>query len=60
MYTMYACPKGHPSFYTMGTGSFIGVKRPGPGADHPPPCSSEVKEEYSYTATSPLGLHGLF
>jgi hypothetical protein len=27
---------------TMGTGSFPGVKRPGRGADHPPPPSAEV------------------
>ena len=26
----------HPASYTMGTGSFPGVKRPGRGADHPP------------------------
>jgi hypothetical protein len=30
---------------TMGTGSFPGVKRPGRGADHPPPSSAEVKKE---------------
>jgi hypothetical protein len=28
---------------------FPGVKRPGRGADHPPPSSAEVKKEYSYT-----------
>jgi hypothetical protein len=28
---------------TMGNGSFPGVKRPGRGADHPPPPSAEVK-----------------
>jgi hypothetical protein len=39
----------------MGTGSFPGVKRPGRGADHPPPPSAEVKKEYSYTFTYPLG-----
>jgi len=33
----------HPASYTMGTGSFPGVKRPGRGVDHPPP-SSAVKE----------------
>jgi hypothetical protein len=27
-------PGGHPASYTMGTGSFSGVKRPGRGADH--------------------------
>jgi hypothetical protein len=31
-------------FCTMGNGSFPGVKRPGRGADHPPPSISEVKK----------------
>jgi hypothetical protein len=30
--------------YTIYTGSFPEVKRPGCGTDHPPPCSLEVKE----------------
>jgi hypothetical protein len=30
--------------YTIGNGSFPGVKRPGPAVDHPPPSSAEVKE----------------
>ena len=34
----------HRSSYTMGTGSFLGVKRPGSGFDHPHPSSAEVKE----------------
>jgi len=51
-------PGAHPASYTMGTGSFPGVKRLGRGADHPPPSSAEVKE-YSYTATPPLALRGL-
>ena len=33
----------HPDSYTMGTGSFPGVKRPGRGVNHPPPSSAEVK-----------------
>jgi hypothetical protein len=37
-------PGAHPASYTMGTGSFPGVKRPGRGVDHPPPSSAEVKE----------------
>jgi hypothetical protein len=28
----------------MGTGSFLGVKRPGRGVDYPPQYSAEVKE----------------
>jgi len=27
-------PRAHPSSYTVGTGCFPGVKRPGRGADH--------------------------
>jgi hypothetical protein len=34
----------HPASCTMGTGYFPGVKRPGRGADHPPPSSAEVKK----------------
>jgi len=30
--------------YTMGTGSFPGVKRPRRGVEHQPPSSAEVKE----------------
>jgi hypothetical protein len=48
-------PEAHPASCTMGTRSFQGVKRPGRGADHPPPCSTEAKKEYSYTSTHPLG-----
>jgi hypothetical protein len=29
----------------MGTGSFPGVKRPGRGADYPPPPSTEIEKE---------------
>jgi hypothetical protein len=35
---------GLSSSYTMGTGSFPGVKRQGRGVDHPSPSSAEVKE----------------
>jgi hypothetical protein len=38
-------PGAHPASCTMDTGSFPGVKRPGRGADHPPPCSAEVDKE---------------
>jgi len=36
--------EAHPASYAMGTGSFLGVKRPGRGVDHPPLSSAEVKE----------------
>ena len=53
-------PEAHPASYTMGTGSFPGVKRPGPDVDHPPHLASRLKKEYSYTSTPPLNLRGLF
>ena len=37
-------PGAHPVSYTTGTGSLPGVKRPGRGADHPPPSRAEGKE----------------
>ena len=36
-------PGAHSASCTMGTGSFLGVKRPGRGADHPSPSSAEVE-----------------
>jgi len=53
-------PGAHPAFYTRGTGSFLGVKRPGRGVDHPPHPAPRLKKEYSYTSTPPLSLRGLF
>jgi len=31
-------------FYTMRTGSFLGVKQLGHGDNHPPPSSTEIRE----------------
>jgi hypothetical protein len=50
----------HPASYTMGTGSFPGVKWPGHGVAHPPPSSAEVKERVGLYLTPPLCLRGLF
>jgi hypothetical protein len=49
----------HPASYTMDTGSFSGVKRPGRGVDHPPHLAPRLNKEHSYTSTLPLGFHGL-
>ena len=49
----------HPAPYTMGSGSFPGVKRTGRGVDHPPHLAPRLKKKYSYTSTPPLGLRGL-
>jgi hypothetical protein len=48
-------PWAHPASYTMVTGSFPGVKRPGRGVDHPPPYSAEVKERVELYLSSPSG-----
>ena len=42
--SVHTGPGDHPASYTMGTGSFSGIKRPGRGVDHPTPSSAEVKE----------------
>ena len=47
-------PVSHPTSYTMGTGSFPGIKRPGRGVDHPPSSSAEVKERVKLSLYSPL------
>ena len=52
-------PGAHPVSYTIGAGSFPGVKWLGRGVDHPPHVAPRSKKEYNYTSTPPLGLHGL-
>jgi hypothetical protein len=55
--TSYEDPRGaHPASCTMGTGSFLGVKRPGRHAYHTPPSRADVMKGYSYTSNHPLGL----
>jgi hypothetical protein len=48
-------PGDHPASYTMGTGSFPGVKRLERGVDHPPPSTAEVKERVQLYIYSPSG-----
>jgi len=50
-------PGAHRVSYTMGTGSFLGVKWLGRGIDHPPLSSAEVKERvepYLFSTSGPL------
>jgi len=51
-----SAPGAHPASYTMGTGSFLGVKHPGHGIDHPPLSSADVKERVELYLYSPSGL----
>jgi hypothetical protein len=48
-------PGAHPASYTMGTGSFQGVKQPGCFVDHPPRSNAEVKEGVQLYLYSPFG-----
>ena len=50
-------PGAHPASYTMCTGSFLGVKRPGRGValtTHPH-LAPKLKKELSYTSALPVG-----
>jgi hypothetical protein len=58
--TVQISPGAHPTSYTMGTGSFPEVKRPGRGVENPPHLEPRSKKEWSYTSIPPLGLRGLF
>ena len=48
-------PEAHPASCTMGTGSFPGEKRPGRGADHPPPSKCRGQERVGLYLCSPSG-----
>jgi len=53
--TIQTGPVAYPASYTMGTGSFLGVERPGRGVDYLPPSSAEVKEREELYLYSPSG-----
>ena len=38
-------PGAHSAFYTLGTGSFLGLKQPGGGADHTPHPALRLKKD---------------
>jgi hypothetical protein len=48
-------PGAHPTSYTMGTGSFLGVRWLGCGVDHPPPPSAKAKGRVELYLYSPYG-----
>ena len=48
-------PVTHPSSYTMGSGSFPGIKRPERFVELPPPSSAEVMERVEPYIYSPSG-----
>jgi hypothetical protein len=53
-------PRAHTASYTMGTGPFPGLKRPGRGVDNPPHLATMLKKLETYTSTPAVGLRGLF
>ena len=50
-------PGAYPASCTMGTRSFPGVKRPGRGADHPPPSKRRGHERVGLYLYSPSRPH---
>ena len=51
-------PGAYPASCTIGTGSLPGVKRPGRGADHPPPSKCRGHEMVGLYLYSPSGPQG--
>jgi hypothetical protein len=46
-------PAAYPAPYTMGTGSFLGIKQPEHSVDHLPPSSTEVEVRVELCICSP-------
>jgi len=51
-------PEAHPASYTMGTGSFSVVKRPGRGVDLPLHLAPRLKKECNYISGPPWPVLG--
>jgi hypothetical protein len=50
----------HPASYSVGTDALSPcVKWPGREVDHIPTSSTDLKNEWSYTSTHPIRLHGV-
>ena len=52
-------PEAHPASYTLSTGSFPGLKRPGLSVNQPPHLAPKLKKEKSYTS-APLWAYLAF
>jgi hypothetical protein len=53
------CPDPHRLIFNGYRGSFPGQKRLGHEVDSSSPSSAEVKNEWSYTSTPHIRLHGM-
>jgi hypothetical protein len=58
LWARFSTPWDQPASYTIFSGSFPRVKRSGCGFNHQSSSSTNVKKEYIYKSTPPLGLHG--
>ena len=52
-----ARPEAHLASCTIGTGVFLGLKRPGRDADHPPVLAPRLQMGWNYTSAFSLCLH---
>jgi len=50
-------PEAHPVSCTVGTESFLGVKRPERGADQPPPPTAKLLVVWSYLLFNSVPAH---
>jgi len=48
-------PEAHAASYSMGTGSYLGLKRPGRRVDHPPRLAQSLKQRVELYTYSPSG-----
>jgi len=63
LFSSLKCPDclwGPPASHSLGTGVLSWEQRGwGVKVNHSPPSSTEVKNEWSYTSTPPICLHGM-
>jgi hypothetical protein len=52
-------PRAHPAFYTMSTGSFLGVLRLGSGDNLSPHLTPRLKKNRAIPLLLPLCVHGM-
>jgi hypothetical protein len=53
-------PRAYLASYTVDSGFFPGVNRPGRGVEHPPHLAPRLRKKESYTSTPLSDLRGLF
>jgi hypothetical protein len=51
--------RAHPASYSIDSGFSSVLKRPRRDVNHPSSSTAEIKNEWSYTSTPPIWLHGV-